>query len=95
MSQHVHGNMSQTVANDYGEFLTSGNLRVRKELIKAYLIHFDSEKNVHTGVKFLIDHGWILADFDDEGSKKEILRLDWLFKKDRHLGEKNDSDAGL
>lgn len=77
----VGGNVSQHMRYDYGEFLTSGNLRLRTDLITAYMCHFDKEANKKTGVKFLVSGGWLIADHDgDEACDKEIQRIDWIFR---------------
>jgi len=82
MSQHISGEVGNTIRQDNGEFITSGTLRIRKSLIVAYMQQHDLEKKEDVGVKFLIGHGWIGADFDHDGTQKELQRLDWIFKKE-------------
>lgn len=86
MSQHVSGEIGQTLRQDYGEFVTIGDIRVRKELISSYLplpitqkIEGQSEKwivNIYAGA-------WMSAAFEsDEERQKTLQRLDWIYKKD-------------
>lgn len=79
----VSGNVQQVLVHDNGDFLTSGEVRFRKDLCTAYMKHYDPEKQKCVGVKFLIGNGWLIADHDgDEACEKEIQRVDWIYKKD-------------
>ena len=87
MSQHISGNVSSAVSQEYGEFMTIDNIRVRKSLIQAYSCGstVNKEDNLKTyAVALLINNAWLGC--SDHTDKKEVdtivERLDWIFKKD-------------
>ncbi len=87
MSQHIHGEVGQTISQDLGEFIFVGPARVRKDTIVAY--HYsqftDEEPNSKWGVALHTTHGRIGAPTgpDRESADKVIEQLDWIFAKDK------------
>jgi hypothetical protein len=86
MSQHITGEVGQNVRQDFGEFVTIGDVRLRRDLIVAYNwcpITDDPKGRTH-GVRALVNNGWIgIPVGSEEEMNKAIERLDWIFKKER------------
>lgn len=83
---HVSGNIGQSVSNDYGEFITIGDTRMRKDLIIFYCLCpiSDDPSNRPFGIKVSTPYFPIgVAIGTKEEAEKEVLRLDWLFKGDK------------
>ncbi len=88
--QHLTGNVSQAVRHDYGEFITVGNFRFRKELLTAYHLVgvTDDPEGREFGMRALIDHGWVgIAVGTREEAQQAIERLDWIYSK----GDRNEA----
>ena len=83
MSQHITGNVGQSVSHEDGPFLTIGVFRVRQSLIQAYCVGKKSdEANTAHGVNITFSNGQCFIGLDnEEAAQKEVERLDWLFKK--------------
>jgi hypothetical protein len=77
-----------THQSDLGEFITIGSLRIRKNLIRAYILcrsnpDFEPNPALPFGVNMLVEGQWLTADFKTlEESEKAIVMLDWIFKKE-------------
>ncbi len=85
MSQHISGDIGQSVRQDYGDFIQVGHVRVRKDLIKSYALAsmINDAENKPYGIRLVVDHDIVGIGI---GSKEETLievhRLDWIFKKE-------------
>ncbi len=77
--QYISGNMSSVQTLEFGEFITIGNLRLRKDLIKAYMAHFDKETQKEDHIMIFMEGGWFQADVGDV--QATLKWLDSLFKK--------------
>lgn len=91
--QHMTGNIGQSVRHDYGDFIKVGSFSIRLEQIIFYApIYINEEPTPETapllpgnyGIRMSIaGYGQIAIPISNDLSvvKKEIERLDWLFKK--------------
>lgn len=93
MSQHVSGNMQQTMTTEHGPFVTIGNMRVRKSLIVAYSfaqIEWKEDSGMPKpptmfGINIHLGHMWNTAFLESpEAVEEKIQQLDWIFKKEYH-----------
>ncbi len=82
--EHITGNLGQSIRNDYGEFVTIGTFRVRKELIIVYANNLHPD---HKGIFLILSGGTHTCSpiADDEEIKKTLERLDWIYKKDQQV----------
>lgn len=86
--EHISGNVSNTIGQDFGEFVTILNMRIRKELIVAYFLggpikSEDAEANGKYSVNVMVQHGWnSTSPHSKEECEKQIEQLDWIYKKD-------------
>lgn len=88
MSQHISGDIGQSVSYEYGEFIRIGGARIRKALIKGYTpattpkeLLENKEMNFKPfGLNVFYDGPTISQTFDTEEERdKAMERLDWLF----------------
>lgn len=85
MSQHITGEVGQNIRQDLGEFISIGDMRVRRDLIVTYsgCALTDDPKGRKHGIKLIVNNGAIGIPFDtEEEVNKELARLDWIFKKE-------------
>lgn len=83
--EHISGSMNQHTTHDDGPFITLGEFRVRKSLIRAYtLVKNDVNGTPMTGLNLLLQGGWHTAFLaqPQEEVEKAIQQLDWNFDKE-------------
>ncbi len=85
MSQHISGEVGQSIRHDYGEFIHIGEFRLRKELITIYAPNYitDDPKGRKFGILITVSgERYGLAIGTEEETKIELEKLDWIFKKE-------------
>lgn len=82
--QHITGEVGQSIRHDYGEFIKIGCVRLRKELIVSYSwTPISDMPDTPFGIRVFVSGGWIVCPVGTrEETEKDLLRLDWFFKKD-------------
>lgn len=85
MSQHISGSIGQTVAHEYGEFISVGDMRIRKALIQSYNVaKVDGDVyGREWGIRVVFGGGAIGAAIGTEDDAKAACeKLDWIFQRD-------------
>jgi hypothetical protein len=88
MSQDISGAISQYVRNELGEFITIGDVRVRKSCVVAYnWCTIQGDEGRPFGIKVTTPYTqWGSAIGSREETDKLIERLDWIFKGEQING---------
>jgi hypothetical protein len=88
MSQHISGNVGNTVSHDYGDFVQVGRVRVRKDMVTCYfevlpeLINDRKEGWSYFYINYNVGSHNFGCGPDEESASELVARLDWIFKKD-------------
>lgn len=85
MSEHIHGNMSQQVSQEYGSFIELKGKRFRKSLVQFYFpLEILPAQNLPYKFCLCVEaHGLMHIPTDSLEEAEELAtRLDWIYKKD-------------
>lgn len=86
MSQHITGSVGQTVQNDYGDFVTIAETRMRKDLIIAYCLAEEvtgDPRGWTNGLIITLSYKTLAIPMETkEKAQVELEKLDWIFKKE-------------
>ncbi len=84
MSDYISGSLGQSVSQDYGEFVTVGEFRLRKDLITIYAPNLmkDDPEGRQFGILITVyGERYGLPIGTREETEIELQKLDWIFKK--------------